>query len=113
MSERRPSARQRGYTRRWELARRAYLAEHPLCEECRRRGIVTAATVVDHVTPHRGDMDLFWDEANWQGLCATDHDAKTAREDGGFGNAPGRAAVGGCGVDGMPSDERHPWRQMS
>jgi 5-methylcytosine-specific restriction protein A len=38
------------------------------------------ATVVDHIVPHRGDPVLFWDEANWQGLCKLCHDAKTARE---------------------------------
>lgn len=29
-----------------------------------------------------------WDSANWQPLCKHCHDAKTAREDGGFGRAP-------------------------
>jgi len=28
---------------------------------------------------------MFWDERNWQALCKPCHDAKTAREDGGFG----------------------------
>jgi 5-methylcytosine-specific restriction protein A len=41
---------------------------------------VVAATVVDHVVPHRGDAALFWDEVNWAALCKRCHDAKTARE---------------------------------
>lgn len=44
------------------------------------------ATEVDHIKPHRGDMVLFWDESNWQGLCRSHHSRKTAGENGGFGN---------------------------
>ena len=47
---------------------------------------MTAATVVDHIIPAKGSPELFWDEANWQPLCKYHHDAKTAREDGAFGN---------------------------
>lgn len=28
-----------------------------------------AATLVDHVIPHKGDQSLFWDKANWQSAC--------------------------------------------
>ena len=41
----------------------------------------TAATVVDHVIPHRGDSHLMWDESNWQALCKSCHDRKTGSED--------------------------------
>jgi 5-methylcytosine-specific restriction protein A len=60
--------------------------DHPLCEECKRNGRLTPATVVDHITPHKGNRELFWDESNWQALCKSCHDRKTAKEDGGFGN---------------------------
>jgi 5-methylcytosine-specific restriction protein A len=76
---RRGGARERGYTREWEKARAAFLEHHPLCAECRGRGRLTAAEVVDHVTPHRGDARLFWDADNWQALCAPCHNAKTGR----------------------------------
>ncbi|WP_144469068.1 HNH endonuclease signature motif containing protein, partial [Bacillus pumilus] len=36
--------------------------------------------------PHKGDKKLFWDSSNWQPLCASCHNRKTAKEDGGFGN---------------------------
>lgn len=49
------------------------------------------ATVVDHVIPHRGDMELFWDSDNWQSMHKQCHDKKTASEDGGFGNRLGHA----------------------
>ncbi|MCP4539869.1 MAG: HNH endonuclease [Chloroflexi bacterium] len=63
-----------------------YLVAHPLCAECYRQHIVQAATVVDHIVPHKGDKELFWDMSNWQGLCAPCHNRKTGKEDGGFGN---------------------------
>jgi len=81
----RGSAHARGYNRRWQKARLTFLSRHPLCAECEKKGLVVAATVVDHIVPHKGDQDLFWDTSNWQPLCKPDHDAKTAREDGGFG----------------------------
>lgn len=81
----RPSAHKRGYGRAWWAARLAYLRAHPLCVRCQRQGRLTPATVVDHVTPHKGDMGAFW-QREWQGLCKRCHDAKTALEDGGFGN---------------------------
>ncbi|WP_260427988.1 hypothetical protein [Burkholderia stagnalis] len=42
--------------------------------------------MVDHRIPHRGDPALFWDQSNWCAMSKPCHDAKTAREDGGFGN---------------------------
>ena len=41
--------------------------------------MLTPATVVDHVIPHRGDRKLFWDEQNWQPLCKECHDKKTGQ----------------------------------
>ncbi len=76
----RRSAYERGYNRRWRRASRSYLRNHPQCAHC-----PCAATVVDHVKPHKGDYDLFWQESNWQPLCKPCHDTKTATHDGGFG----------------------------
>ena len=76
---RRENSHRRGYTRRWYKARAAFLASNPLCAECAKSGAVTAAFVLDHIVPHRGNQDLFWDQNNWQGLCEQDHNEKTAR----------------------------------
>lgn len=75
----RPSAASRGYGSDWRDARLAFLADHPLCAQCEREGRLTGADVVDHITPHRGDAGLFWDEGNWQSLCKRCHDRKTGR----------------------------------
>ena len=76
----RPSAARRGYGTRWRKARQAYLARHRWCVMCKAAGRMEPATVVDHVVPHRGDQQLFWDEGNWAPACKPCHDAKTARE---------------------------------
>lgn len=82
---RRGSAAQRGYGFKWQRAREGFLQHHPLCVRCEKLGLVEAATVVDHIVPHKGDMTLFWQRTNWQALCKPCHDVKTATEDGGFG----------------------------
>lgn len=73
----RGGAVERGYDSRWRKARAAFLQRNPLCAECRKNGVLTPATVVDHIIPHRGDLKLFWDEENWQPLCKNCHDRKT------------------------------------
>lgn len=76
---------QRGYDYRWQQARKRFLHANPLCVYCEREGRVTPATVVDHIEAHRGDMKLFWDESNWQALCATHHSRDKQREEVGSG----------------------------
>lgn len=74
----------RGYDRRWRKERRDYLKANSLCVECLKEERVTAATVVDHIIPAKGNPELFWDRDNWQSLCKPHHDRKTATEDGAF-----------------------------
>ncbi|TPW28921.1 HNH endonuclease [Martelella alba] len=72
----RPSASKRGYNAEWQRESKAYLSEHPQCRRCG-----APAVVVDHIRPHRGNDDLFWDRANWQPLCRHCHNsAKQAEE---------------------------------
>ena len=83
------------YDRRWRKARRLYLTLHPLCVYCQEDGYTRAASVVDHIRPHKGDDRLFWDESNWQPLCKTHHDATKQREE-----STGKDV--GCDVNGNP-----------
>ncbi len=75
----RPSPASRGYDHRWRKFRKAFLAENPLCVACKARGRVTAASVVDHVTPHRDRPGEFWN-TEFQAMCKPCHSAKTRRE---------------------------------
>lgn len=77
----RGTSHQRGYDARWNKARIEHLDEHPLCVDCGKREYVMPATVVDHIVPHKGNDELFWDRSNWQSLCKPCHDRKTATED--------------------------------
>ena len=67
-------------SKQWRRLRRMFLAEHPLCvnfDICHN-----AATVVDHITDHRGIWELFIDMNNLQPMCASCHNTKTAKERG-------------------------------
>jgi 5-methylcytosine-specific restriction enzyme A len=79
--QRRESSSKRGYDAKWRKARAYFLMMNPYCVKCGE-----LATVVDHIVPHKGNMRLFWDQSNWQPLCASDHGRKTVLQDGGFGN---------------------------
>ncbi|HEY1723971.1 MAG TPA: HNH endonuclease signature motif containing protein [Steroidobacteraceae bacterium] len=93
----------RDYGRRWRTARARFLRQHPLCTYCQRQGFTVAATCVDHIVPHRGDLVLFWDETNWQSLCQPCHDgAKAELERTG-------KQLRGCDAGGAPVDPQHPW----
>lgn len=96
------SAAARGYGHAWRKARVGFLASHPLCLMCEQLGRITAASVVDHIKPHKGDQALFWDRSNWQPLCKPCHDGAKQRLE------QGRGLIGST-VDGMPVDPGHHW----
>lgn len=93
------------YGRSFYNASRAFLVKHPVCsvQGCGRR-----ATRLDHVVPHKGNLALFWNTSNWQGLCESCHNAKTATKDSKF--APD-GNVKGCDPSGVPLDSKNPWRK--
>ncbi len=86
------SSAARGYNAQWVKARNAYLRLNPLCATCKADGIMTIATCVDHIIPHKGDMQLFWDtKKNWQSLCKHCHSKKTMKELNEINNLRGEA----------------------
>ncbi len=92
-------------TKRWYRLRHRQLSKQPLCEMCEKLGKVCAATIADHITPHRGDEDLFFDEDNLQSLCKPCHDgAKQQLEKSGV--------LRGCSIDGVPLDANHFWNRQ-
>lgn len=89
---------------RWRKARLRFLTANPLCVYCEQQGNDAPATVVDHIKEHHGDHDLFWDEENWQPLCASCHSGRKRRQDRhGYSQA--------AGLDGTPIDPGHPWNR--
>ena len=59
----------------WRRLRTAQLRNNPQCAMC--GGI---ATEVHHITPHRGDMNLFLDQNNLVSLCHNCHLQETQKE---------------------------------
>lgn len=60
-------------TARWKRLRDRQLQKEPLCRYCMAyNGRPVPATVADHITPHRGEYEAFWN-AELQSLCATCH----------------------------------------
>lgn len=96
------STRDKLYGRRWRNLRKAFLTENPLCVMCADEGRMTPATEVDHIKKHSGDVVLFFDASNWQGLCAYHHRSVKAQMER-------SGKVKGNKADGTPIDPNHHW----
>ena len=57
------------HTSKWTRLSRAFRAEHPICAECWRKGIIKPSTCVDHIIPWPICADRFFDRSNLQALC--------------------------------------------
>lgn len=75
------SAAKRGYDYEWQKFRKKFLSVNPLCVFCKRKGIIKAATVVDHITPHKGSRELFYKIDNLQALCTHCHNSEKQKEE--------------------------------
>jgi hypothetical protein len=71
-----------GKGRRWQRVRELILARQPVCPDPfgLHAGRVVPAVEVDHIVPHRGRRELFWDATNLWALCRECHAEKTRRE---------------------------------
>lgn len=56
------------HSTRWTKLSKRFRTSHPLCEECKRKGIIREAQCVDHIIPFPICADFF-DESNLQALC--------------------------------------------
>lgn len=65
----------------WARRRSDQLIEEPFCRECAANGVRTPATEVDHVVPHKGNVNLFM-HGELQSLCKSCHSRKTMAENG-------------------------------
>jgi 5-methylcytosine-specific restriction enzyme A len=81
-------------SKRWKILQAQQLQDYPLCAMCLLDNRVTAAQVADHITPHRGNVDLCWH-----------HHSKTKQE------IECRGFSGRVDVNGRPIDPDHPANQ--
>lgn len=75
----RGSASKRGYDRTWQRLQSLVLSDEPLCRMCGLRGLVVAATLVDHIVPLNGGGERLTMH-NLQPLCVSCHAKKTAQD---------------------------------
>jgi len=92
------------YDRKWAKISKAFLKRNPLCAYCLQMGRTTAATLTDHIEPHRGCLKLFYDHNNYQALCSPCHDGPKRLEES-------RGYSIGCDANGMPVG-KHPWNEV-
>lgn len=95
----------------WRILRGEVIRkEGGVCRNCGKRAIGKSAHV-DHIKSRRTHPELALDITNLQLLCIQCHMRKGCRQDGVFGKKPQGPYVGGCGVDGEPDDQDHPWNR--
>ena len=68
-------------TARWASIRNMVLGRDPYCTRCNAQGVTTPSTVANHIKPHKGDYDLFWDMENLEGVCAPCHNSVIQSEE--------------------------------
>lgn len=77
--DRSPEMKKR-YGRAWKRVRDRHIAQHPLCEVCKRNGNLTPAEEVHHIVPlSQGGTH---DDSNLMSLCKSCHSEITAKEGG-------------------------------
>lgn len=67
----------------------------------------TSLLVADHIKPHKGNIDLFFDEANVRCICKRCHDGAKQSED-----RTGIAVERGIDATGRPTHANHPWNRV-
>jgi hypothetical protein len=68
---------------------------------CLKDGRINAATIADHIEPHKGDQQKFF-FGELQSLCKLHHESAKKREEA-------RGYSTRIGADGWPVDPRHPY----
>ena len=98
------SRHERGYGAEWDRLRtRIMQRDGGLCQVCKRKGIVSIATAVDHIVSKANATRMKWTpvqidaETNLQAICKPCHLVKTEEEQGKV-----KRVKRGVGPDGWP-----------
>ena len=67
-------------TTMWRKRAKHQLRSQPLCEMCLKDGRINAATIADHIEPHKGDQQKFF-FGELQSLCKLHHESAKKREE--------------------------------
>ena len=71
-------------SKEWRQKRLDFLIDNPFCIECKKKGRLTKAVVVDHIRPIRMGGERLSDD-NLQALCQSCHSAKSIKEGSRYG----------------------------
>jgi len=77
--KREKTAAQSLYTYAWQQFSKAWMRSNPLCLYCETQGRIKLAQMVDHIEPHRGDVEVFWQDDNFASCCRACHNGPKAR----------------------------------
>jgi 5-methylcytosine-specific restriction protein A len=69
-------------TYKWKKTSREFLKENPFCVLCGAKSEIT-----DHIIPHKGNEEIFYNKNNLQALCWKCHSKKTLQENNFFQTA--------------------------
>jgi len=92
------------YDYKWQKYSKLFLSKNPLCIYCLQFFRTSPAEVTDHIIPHKGNVELFWDTSNHQPLCRACHDGPKKLEEE-------RGVLPGYNENGMPFDSNHHWNK--
>ena len=71
-------------TSRWQTVRSMVISrDNGLCQECKRRGVITRGRVVHHIVEAREDINLFWELDNLEVICDSCHNREHPERSGG------------------------------
>jgi 5-methylcytosine-specific restriction protein A len=79
LSARRKALAAKYGSKQWKQFRQIHLSKYPLCARCQSLGKITPASDVDHIYPHKMQLDK-WMGNRFQSLCRPCHSIKTALE---------------------------------
>ena len=68
------------HTPAWRKLRKIKITNDPLCEHCKRNGLIVPGYAIDHILPIADRPDLALDYPNLQTLCLSCHSTKTMEE---------------------------------
>lgn len=88
-------------TYRWQKIRKAHMAQQPLCVMCEQQGKLVLGKICDHIIPHKGNEELFFN-GKLQSLCKLHHDSTKQRMEA------RKIEIGGD-VSGQPIDKNSHW----
>ena len=98
----------------WRKRAKYQLRPQPLCEVCLKDGRINAATIADHIEPHKGDQEKFV-FGELQSLCKLHHESAKKREEAsgystqiGTDGCPRGLAVSLCHRRAFRRQELHP-----